>query len=515
MNTKMSSYISVQNVVSLFASIVEVQKHIFVIIIECVRNYDEGLDQVSASLGLDIEEEIGLSKILYNCLSDKMLNVTDSENKLLEIEEKVKKEIDQSFLKAELLQKTQNVLGIMDSLKTSQINLRDGQKKLGNLHKINRKEVCSVIQTLKLVTMNSKSRRMESTHVPSLQPSYKSFQLGHISFQSIISIPQVYCWTDLTSFYRYEPKLVNASENTCIVNMDDTVTEVKYSRRSLSEVKRILIKSDAEMVWNEHPKRSPPSETLQYKRDISIPKLPKAVNSVFMYDRNICLTGNEGTLYLLAHEIGRITQLNLDQIYGGIVSKQLSNKVMLVHRKDGTIVEVNNPFKMYTIFAGRNNPKKQHVVEATVVTTDLADPVKIAVYKEDSIYVVVGCSSHKIYILNDKRFVNSGEKKKTKEPSCDKIELVRSFGEFGEGEGQLNHPNDVAVTHYGTLLVADTNNYRITEYSITGEFLRTLISFKREREKVYSLSYNINQQQLWVVVQGQRRRLLCCEFMSD
>ena len=456
--------------------------------IECVKNYDEGLEEVAASIGLDIEEEIGLSKVWYDCINNEIPKVKDAENQLLAIGEKVRETINASVrsLQSEVIQKGHTLLGIMDSLTTSQNELAEGQKKLGDLYKIDRKEICSVIQALKLTTKSSKTKRMESTvQVPMYVKGrffLRDINLGNISVKNIAT-PQKLSWNDVTSYYKYEPKLVNASDHIYIVNMDGTVSEVKYSGRCVTEVVTFIVK-----------KIQPRRATIKTEKNIPLPYLPAAVNSLFGCNRNICLAGNDGTLCLIEGDMGRIICLNVDQVYGGIMTSQPTNKVLLVHRKDGTIVGVNNPFKN-AIYAGQNSPEKEQVVE--VMATGLVDPVKLTVYKEDSIFVIVGRSSHKIYILNDK------------------MELVRSFGEFGEGEGQLNYPYDVAVTHYGTLLVADTNNYRITEYSITGEYLRTMTSFKKERERVYSLSYNKKKQQLWVVVQGQSRRLLCCEFIND
>ena len=102
--------------------------------------------------------------------------------------------------------------------------------------------------------------------------------------------------------------------------------------------------------------------------------------------------------------------------------------------------------------------------------------------------------------------------------------MFHSFGEYGEGEGQFNHPYDVAVTHYGTLLVADTNNYRITEYSITPiitelqnilslEKINIIYKSKRAPRSVF-LSYNDNNKFICVVLQGQQHRFLCCELVT-
>ncbi len=46
---------------------------------------------------------------------------------------------------------------------------------------------------------------------------------------------------------------------------------------------------------------------------------------------------------------------------------------------------------------------------------------------------------------------------------------VRSFCSLGSRRGQLSHPDDVAITSKGTLLVTDCGNDRIQEFTMDGE----------------------------------------------
>ena len=46
---------------------------------------------------------------------------------------------------------------------------------------------------------------------------------------------------------------------------------------------------------------------------------------------------------------------------------------------------------------------------------------------------------------------------------------VMSFGSYGRGRGQLSHPEDVAITSKGTLLVSDHGNNRIQEFTMDGK----------------------------------------------
>ena len=49
---------------------------------------------------------------------------------------------------------------------------------------------------------------------------------------------------------------------------------------------------------------------------------------------------------------------------------------------------------------------------------------------------------------------------------------VRSFGSHGSERGQLSDPEDIAIASKGTLLVVtDSDNHRIQEFSMTGQCL--------------------------------------------
>lgn len=51
------------------------------------------------------------------------------------------------------------------------------------------------------------------------------------------------------------------------------------------------------------------------------------------------------------------------------------------------------------------------------------------------------------------------------------LSLAPAFGSSGSGDGQLNHPADIAVDSEGHLWVADQNNGRIEEFNAQGDFL--------------------------------------------
>lgn len=52
-------------------------------------------------------------------------------------------------------------------------------------------------------------------------------------------------------------------------------------------------------------------------------------------------------------------------------------------------------------------------------------------------------------------------------------ELFR-FGEPGENPGQFAHPTNLALSPNGTIYVTDTSNFRLQEFDLDGEFIRTI-----------------------------------------
>ena len=57
--------------------------------------------------------------------------------------------------------------------------------------------------------------------------------------------------------------------------------------------------------------------------------------------------------------------------------------------------------------------------------------------------------------------------------------LLVTFGGQGSGDGQLNSPTAAVTTPGGTIIVADTQNNRISEFGLQGEFRKQLIPVQR------------------------------------
>ena len=50
--------------------------------------------------------------------------------------------------------------------------------------------------------------------------------------------------------------------------------------------------------------------------------------------------------------------------------------------------------------------------------------------------------------------------------------FVKKWGSFGKGDGQLKHPNSVAVDSSGNVYVTDIHNHRIQKFQSDGDFIR-------------------------------------------
>jgi DNA-binding beta-propeller fold protein YncE len=56
-------------------------------------------------------------------------------------------------------------------------------------------------------------------------------------------------------------------------------------------------------------------------------------------------------------------------------------------------------------------------------------------------------------------------------------DLVKQWGEFGEGDGQLNRPSGIALDREGNIYVVDTQNHRVQKFTGDGAFLMKFGSF--------------------------------------
>ena len=134
----------------------------------------------------------------------------------------------------------------------------------------------------------------------------------------------------------------------------------------------------------------------------------------------------------------------------------------------------------------------------TITSEKFSRPNGVAVDKDDNIYVsdasnssllkfnkegklmkVVGRRGTQpgefkdpsmIKVINDKLYVCDRGNNRVQTLNTE-LEYVNSFGCYGDGNGQLNWPNDIAQDRAGTLYVTDTSNRRVQVFDCKGQFL--------------------------------------------
>ena len=77
-----------------------------------------------------------------------------------------------------------------------------------------------------------------------------------------------------------------------------------------------------------------------------------------------------------------------------------------------------------------------------------------------------------IKVINDKLYVCDRGNNKVQILNTE-LEYMNSFGCHGDGDGQLNWPNDIAQDRAGNLYVTDTYNHRVQVFDCKGQFLYT------------------------------------------
>ena len=78
---------------------------------------------------------------------------------------------------------------------------------------------------------------------------------------------------------------------------------------------------------------------------------------------------------------------------------------------------------------------------------------------------------------------------------------ITRFGRSGNENGQVKRPFAAVVSDQGQIIVADSNNYRVSMFTLYGQFVKHLIPFKGT-EKPQTLS--LKGQHLWVTTSSGR-----------
>ena len=123
-----------------------------------------------------------------------------------------------------------------------------------------------------------------------------------------------------------------------------------------------------------------------------------------------------------------------------------------------------------------NKEKKVHVSGL-----QMPNGVTYSFYNNSTFYVLCEWSGHQIGVYDSS------------------WNLVRTFGRKGTGDGELNYPQAAIMTPEGTVIVADRDNNRVSEFSMEGRFLKHIITGLN-----YPTSLSMSPLYLWVISDHRR-----------
>ena len=112
--------------------------------------------------------------------------------------------------------------------------------------------------------------------------------------------------------------------------------------------------------------------------------------------------------------------------------------------------------------------------------TGLRNPQSVSylIYNNTVYYIVCEENRHRITVYNN---------------TWDRI---RTIGRYGSFDGELNDPTSAIVSDENTIIIADHDNNRVSEFSFNGTFLRHLLDRSDGIYSPYSMSYYYPH--LWV-----------------
>ena len=113
------------------------------------------------------------------------------------------------------------------------------------------------------------------------------------------------------------------------------------------------------------------------------------------------------------------------------------------------------------------------------VVSNLKDPVHVNIMRSEGevLYLVTCYRTHSVHVYEE------GWK------------LVRTFGGYGEADGQMRNPRSITYTKQG-ILVADQNNLRISLYSTEGKFVKHIL--KKNDGLCYPVGLSCTRTYLWL-----------------
>ena len=186
---------------------------------------------------------------------------------------------------------------------------------------------------------------------------------------------------------------------------------------------------------------------------------------------------NYSDVVFILQEKGYITKYNINDVSNTVVTY----KVDVVCLYSGTLIEYNqlllpDPSRNEVFVYNTDDHSKQ------VVITDVKGPVSVACNQDHSVIAVCEHFGHCVSLYNRSYIKHT------------------TIGSEGKTDGCLSYPACVIFTPSGSLLVADSYNHRVCEFSQQGAFIRHVITSDHGIHHPVSLSYS--HPYLWVACQG-------------
>lgn len=192
--------------------------------------------------------------------------------------------------------------------------------------------------------------------------------------------------------------------------------------------------------------------------NVSLPDLDKLAETLILDDSYLIADPKSGLLYRINQQAHSVAQLNADLSerwsFGGLGSEddQLNfptslwphsdGSIQIVDSGNGRVVELDAQGKFVRAISPQLDEGASGFVRGAVV--DTAGDIWMAIPNQ-----------HKIY-----RFDRQGT-------------LKSSFGEQGQGDGELNSPRSIAFDGDGMLHVVDAGNARVQVFKPDGAFVRS------------------------------------------
>ena len=203
-----------------------------------------------------------------------------------------------------------------------------------------------------------------------------------------------------------------------------------------------------------------------------------AITGLLALGEKIFIIHYNGTLLELSLEDGHLLQVyHVPVIKGGHIfhSGSLSADPSMIPDHDQLLLTDKNNHEVFTYkLSTREKMSRIRKTEGQLIS------VSYLFYKNTEFYIVCGyLGDHTVSIYNST------------------WNLVRTVGSYGTSDGRFNQPHAAIVSPDNTIIVADYNNNRLSEFTITGVFVRQILDSSDGIIKPEALSFW--SPYLWVV----------------